>query len=233
MLRFKLDAGGPKAVPLPALPDDPLSGIQPDKVPRRETGQDPKGYSKAALANEAVVFRTSNRHGSVLARFAIQCDAHIRFLQRAVVPATDPVVGSDVEVAGAFNAGHDPIMRDVIAIEGRYDEGRSVSWLEVADHRFEHDDDSHVCHDHDRDNSCSLHGLTSRQASVAQRIGVQLRATAPLWLARSARVDCETVPRLGGTELWIVSCNAMLGCTPLTTEAANSPAGDVRERPQR
>ena len=108
---------GRRLFALPALPDDPLSGIQPDEVPRRETGQDPKGYSKAALANEAVVFRTSNRHGSVLARFAIQCDAHIRFLQRAVVPATDPVVGSDVEVAGGFNAGHDPVMRDVIAIE--------------------------------------------------------------------------------------------------------------------
>jgi hypothetical protein len=50
-----------------------------------------------------------------------------RAQSRAVVPATDPVFGSDVEVAGALEAGHDPVMRDALVIERRDDEGRFVS----------------------------------------------------------------------------------------------------------
>ena len=41
-------------------------------------------------------------------------------------------------------------------------------------------------------------------------MGAQLRATAPLRPARSAQVQCQTLPEIDWNTLWVVSCSDLL-----------------------
>ena len=95
-------------------------------MPRREARQDPDSYTEAARAVDAVMLRSRDGDGAIVALLAIHRDLDVRIRERTAVPCTGPVVGRHVEMAVSPDAGYDPVVRRSVPVEGGDDQGRAV-----------------------------------------------------------------------------------------------------------
>src|SRR5690606_27443654 len=75
-----------------------LAGLEADEVARREPGEEPEEGRQLVLARDAVVLRPRDGDHLVVARLAVDRDAHARIGERLVVPRPRPVVGGHVQI---------------------------------------------------------------------------------------------------------------------------------------
>src|SRR5262245_3513107 len=177
--------------------------IQPDEEPGRKTRQDPEDQTDLVVVVDAILLRPGDGDGAIVALLAVHRGLDLRVLPGASVPGAGAVVGGHVELTIALEAGHDPIVRRPVHVEGGDDQGRPGGGLQGSDQRLERGDDSHVDQRHDHDDPKGPHRLAPRSTKASDRRpppdGSRLaRGRAPTTLPRPDRARAATTSRARG-----------------------------------